>query len=155
VALRFLLVHHETGQSIEVGESLAVVANGGRPDDKAEAAAKTMALGYLLRSLLLIPRDDEAAELAIDQRQDTAPEPMQQQDPKAASKPNPIDETSTWLSVLAEYRARARKARRPSDMAEVLADARSVKALPPKLLKEIEDFCHELDEKKRAAAAEG
>lgn len=66
---------HDSGENEDYEISLPVIISSGRPDDKAEAAAMTMCLGYFLRGLLLIPRDDGAAEAdqreaEIDQRDD-------------------------------------------------------------------------------------
>lgn len=63
---------HSTGQSVGVHSSTPVVPEKGRPVDKAEAAAKTADLSYVLRALLMLPRGDEHS---IDARDDRDYEP--------------------------------------------------------------------------------
>ena len=69
-----------------------VLPEKGRPIDKAEAGARTYALSYFLRDLLLIPRVDEGSD--VDQRDDrdrsgraTAPRPAAVPAPKPAVAP--------------------------------------------------------------------
>jgi hypothetical protein len=52
---------HTSGQVYEFESSTAVIPEKGRPDDKAEFGAITANLGYTLRGLLLLPREDESA----------------------------------------------------------------------------------------------
>lgn len=72
VELHYLLVH-TSGETLPIESSTPVIPEKGRPADKAEAAAVTQDLAYLLRGLLLLPRDDDAA--AIDARDDRRFEP--------------------------------------------------------------------------------
>src|SRR5262245_58046615 len=60
---RFLLIH-ESGEAAPLLRHWPVCPDRGRPLDKATAAASTLALHYLLRDLLLIPRTDPAVEVA-------------------------------------------------------------------------------------------
>lgn len=69
-----LLVHyrlvHTSGEALDFEPfSVPVLPEKGRPIDKAEAGARTYALSYFLRDLLLIPRVDEGAD--NDQRDDS------------------------------------------------------------------------------------
>ncbi len=66
VCVTYELVH-TGGESYSWEASTPVIPEKGRPEDKAEFASLTANLGYTIRGLLLIPRDDEAA---IDQRDD-------------------------------------------------------------------------------------
>jgi hypothetical protein len=81
--VRTLLLLHESGESLPLRVVWPVVPDKGRPLDKATAAADTLSLAYLLRDLLLMPRVDEADEVAArDDRQAQAPakkEPAKQQ----------------------------------------------------------------------------
>lgn len=52
---RFLLLH-TSGESLPLVRDWPIVPDRGRPLDKATASASTLALSYLLRDLLLMPR---------------------------------------------------------------------------------------------------
>ena len=65
----FELIHAASGESKTLTASMSVQPGNGRPQDKAEAAAATLNLGYFLRDLLLLPREDETT--AVDRRDDT------------------------------------------------------------------------------------
>lgn len=78
---------------------VAVIVEKGRPLDKAQKAALTLDLGYFLRGLLLLPREDP--DLAVDQRDDRPkPEyrPVERPQPKPeqrrAPPPLPVPGTS-------------------------------------------------------------
>lgn len=58
---------HESGDSIEIVRYLPIVEGKGKPLDKAALGAATETLGYLLRDLLLIPRQ----EVDVSGRDDT------------------------------------------------------------------------------------
>lgn len=73
------LLTHSSGEHMELASSVPVLVGNGRPDDKGEAAARTYALGYQLRGLLLIDRPEE--EDAVDQRND---EPQERQEREQA-----------------------------------------------------------------------
>lgn len=62
-------VIHSSGETMVMTTESSVVPEAGRPRDKAESAALTMSLGYFLRGLLLLARED--AENSVDQRNDT------------------------------------------------------------------------------------
>jgi len=59
---RFTL-YHATGQSIDLAQAWPIVVEKGRPLDKAVASADTAGLGYLLRSLLMLPRVEAGTDL--------------------------------------------------------------------------------------------
>ena len=60
-----------------------IIPDKGRPMDKAVATARTYALGYMLRDLLLLPRVEPSAD--VDARDDRGHEP------KRRAKADPID----------------------------------------------------------------
>lgn len=64
---------HVGGESRDYGSSTPIIEERGRPLDKAVATAKTYDLGYMLRSLLLLPRVEEGTD--VDQRDDRKHEP--------------------------------------------------------------------------------
>ncbi|MFA6166999.1 MAG: ERF family protein [Gemmatimonadaceae bacterium] len=67
------LVLHDSGECMALSMSTPAIEGKGRPIDKAACAALTTNLAYVIRGLLLLPRDDDAA--AIDQRDDRTYEP--------------------------------------------------------------------------------
>lgn len=75
---RYLLTH-ESGESIEVESETPIIPDKGRPEDKATATAKTYDLAYALRSLLLLPRVEEGAD--VDSRDDTKYQPRERPSP--------------------------------------------------------------------------
>lgn len=81
VYVRYRLVH-TTGQFYEFESSTSVIPEKGRPDDKAEFGAITANLGYTLRGLLLLPRED--AETSPDARNDLT------YTPPVAAPPPPV-----------------------------------------------------------------
>lgn len=68
----FVLSHGPTGESVSDEIAWICVPEKGRPIDKAMAGALTSSLGYYLRDLLLVPREDESE---MDRRDDTKYEP--------------------------------------------------------------------------------
>lgn len=70
----FVLVHKDGASWRPEPMSAPVLPGNGRPEDKAEAIARTSVLSYFLRDLLQIPRMDEPQ---MDQRDDTEPEPVE------------------------------------------------------------------------------
>jgi hypothetical protein len=85
---RYRLVH-SSGECIELSSSTEVMPEKGRPQDKAEAAASTLNLGYFLRDLLLLPRED--AETSVDQRDDRSKgQSPQVGSPVSTSTPNVV-----------------------------------------------------------------
>jgi hypothetical protein len=73
VTSSMLLDCPETGESIAEEIAWVATADKGRPIDKCIAAALTTSLGYYLRDLLLVPRDDE--DESMDRRDDQKYEP--------------------------------------------------------------------------------
>jgi hypothetical protein len=55
------MLGHESGESISLDREWPAFEEPGRPIDKAVAASITNGLAYTLRDLLLLPRDDDAA----------------------------------------------------------------------------------------------
>jgi len=68
VQVTYMLVH-ESGASVTATTETSVLPEKGRPQDKAEATALTYNLGYYLRGLLLLPREEESSVDARDDRQ--------------------------------------------------------------------------------------
>jgi hypothetical protein len=64
----YLLVH-TSGESLQMTAETSIIPEKGRPQDKAEATALTYNLGYFIRGLLMLPREDESA--SVDQRRDS------------------------------------------------------------------------------------
>lgn len=92
--LTFRLVH-TSGESHDFEPfSVPVLPEKGRPLDKAEAGARTYALSYFLRELLLIPRVDEAkqGEIDPDTRDDRAHDPRRTKPGRAAPQVAPVRE---------------------------------------------------------------
>ncbi len=77
----FFRLVHSSGETHDFEPfSVPVLPEKGRPLDKAEAGARTYALSYFLRELLLIPRVSEAraGEADPDERDDRGYEPRRQ-----------------------------------------------------------------------------
>jgi hypothetical protein len=81
----FVLTHGPTGESVSDEIAWICVPEKGRPIDKAMAGALTSSLGYYLRDLLLVPREDESE---MDRRDDTKYEPRKAAAP-APARPAP------------------------------------------------------------------
>lgn len=64
----YILVHAESGESIDFKFELPIVPGKGRPSDKAYCSSLTTNLAYFLRNLLMVKRGDETA---IDERDDS------------------------------------------------------------------------------------
>lgn len=103
---RFLLLH-ASGESCPVMVTWPVVPDRGRPLDKAVASAATTSLAYLLRDLLLMPRVDEADDLAgREDRPAAKPAPVKAPDSiKKTAKALPAD-GKELLARLKAYDAR-------------------------------------------------
>jgi len=84
----FVLTHGPTGESVSDEIAWICVPEKGRPIDKAMAGALTSSLGYYLRDLLLVPREDESE---MDRRDDTKYEP------RKAAAPAPARSNSTTV----------------------------------------------------------
>ncbi len=72
VTSQFILTHASTGESVADEVAWVAVPRGQQPIDKAVAGALTASLGYYLRDLLLVPREDENE---MDKRDDSAYQP--------------------------------------------------------------------------------
>jgi hypothetical protein len=75
LTIAYLLVH-ETGAMVVGPWTVPVLIGKGREVDKAEAAARTYALGYTMRGLLMIDRPGEDAG-DVDQRDDRDSNPRE------------------------------------------------------------------------------
>lgn len=76
------LLAHASGETFAFRREWPCVAHRGRPMDKALGGALTTCLSYTIRDLLLIPRDDQQADM--DRRNDSddrEPEPARKTDP--------------------------------------------------------------------------
>lgn len=88
VAVVYRLLH-KSGAFVEWVASTPVLPERGRPEDKAEMAALTANLGYVLRGLLLLPRED--AESSINQRDDRPREETRREERREAPPPAAAD----------------------------------------------------------------
>lgn len=91
----------------EMSADWPIIPDKGRPFDKAVAAARTASLGYLLRDLLQLPREEEGTGLDDDSR----------------------DRPDT--SAADERLARERKAKMEADKAAAMAKGKTEKTEPP------------------------
>lgn len=84
---------HESGESITYRREWLVIEQKGRPLDKAQGGALTTSLGYAIRDVLMLPRDDEYADM--DRRDDRDHKPAndskreERRDPPADSDRRP------------------------------------------------------------------
>lgn len=85
VTSQFILTHAGTGESVADEVAWVAVPRGQQPIDKAVAGALTASLGYYLRDLLLVPREDENE---MDKRDDSAYQPRK-------ATPAPVRSNST------------------------------------------------------------
>lgn len=76
---------HEDGVALDFKASSYVIPEKGRPPDKAEAGALTTNLSYVLRTLLLLPREEEGT--SPDTRDDREYSPAKARPAAAASNP--------------------------------------------------------------------
>jgi hypothetical protein len=83
VTSQFILTHAGSGESVTDEVAWVAVPRGQQPIDKAMAGALTASMGYYLRDLLLVPREDENE---MDKRDDRTFEPR---------KVSPRTETTT------------------------------------------------------------
>lgn len=91
VEVRYRLVH-ESGVAVDVSASSYVIPEKGRPPDKAEAGALTTNLSYVLRALLLLPREEEGT--SPDTRDDREYSPGRPA-PRAEPVPKPTPSVDT------------------------------------------------------------
>ena len=90
VTSQFILTHAGTGESFADEVAWVAVPRGQQPIDKAVAGALTASLGYYLRDLLLVPREDENE---MDRRDDSSYQPR-----KAAPAPARSNSTTPAVS---------------------------------------------------------
>jgi hypothetical protein len=83
---QFILSHGASGEAVTDEVTWIAVPEKGRPVDKAVAGALTSSLGYYLRDLLLVPREDESE---MDRRDDRAYEPRKAATPAPRPAPAP------------------------------------------------------------------
>lgn len=86
----FVLSHGPTGESVSDEIAWICVPEKGRPIDKAMAGALTSSLGYYLRDLLLVPREDDSE---MDRRDDSTYQPR-----NATAAPARSNSTTTAVS---------------------------------------------------------
>lgn len=90
LSIQFRLVHESGACEDFAAFSVPILPERGRPIDKAEAGARTYALAYFLRDLLLIPRTASTAqrsETEPDGRDDRAYVPPRTAKPRPTPKP--------------------------------------------------------------------
>jgi hypothetical protein len=90
VKSQFILTHAPTGESVADEVAWVAVPRGQQPIDKAVAGALTASLGYYLRDLLLVPREDENE---MDKRDDSTYQPRKA--PAPAPRPAPAQARTT------------------------------------------------------------
>ena len=86
VTSTFILTHAASGETANDEVTWPAIPEKGRPIDKALAGALTSSLGYYLRDLLLVPREDEAE---MDRRDDRTYEPRKATPAPARPAPAP------------------------------------------------------------------
>lgn len=91
VTSQFILTHAGTGESVADEVAWVAVPRGQQPIDKAVAGALTASLGYYLRDLLLVPREDENE---MDKRDDSAYQPKRATPTPAPARPAPARQTA-------------------------------------------------------------
>jgi hypothetical protein len=96
---KFVLLH-ASGESLPLVRHWPVCPEKGRPLDKATAAASTLALAYLLRDLLLMPRVAPQDEVSAREER-----PAQQQPRKAKDAPPPPKDGAELEQRLANFDA--------------------------------------------------
>lgn len=101
---------HESGESISYRREWPAVEQKGRPIDKAEGGALTTALGYAVRDVLCLPRDDQYADM--DRRDDRGFDPaakpaeqVQRPEQKPAQPQRLAESGADWDSLIADVRA--------------------------------------------------
>lgn len=161
VIVRYELVH-TSGESKAFQSSSPVVPERGRPADKAEAGALTTNLGYLLRGLLLLPRDDEAA--SMDQRDDRDYEPPrsdreERRDPpreraqqqQQQQGPGPASAPTDWTDWANDIAARMNDAATQQAVAAVYSEAEKVRGIPADVLASLKTITRQIYETKPRA----
>jgi hypothetical protein len=87
VTSQMILTHAGTGESVSDEVAWVAVPRGQQPIDKAVAGALTASLGYYLRDLLLVPREDENE---MDKRDDSSYQPRKAAPAPARSNPSTL-----------------------------------------------------------------
>jgi hypothetical protein len=98
---KFLLMHI-SGESIPLVTNWPVCEDKGRPLDKAAASADTLALAYLLRDLLLMPRVDDDDVAARDDRQHQSQQRPARKAQQPANGDAPPNREKTFVEKLTE-----------------------------------------------------
>ena len=98
VSSHFMLVHPESGETLEFGNDMLVVSS--KNQDKSILAALTTVMNYALRDLLLIPRVDERQPEIDNRAQDDILAPK-----RASSPPEPEmgEKAPDWLVKAFEW----------------------------------------------------
>lgn len=105
VRCRYLIVH-ESGASYEFSTDVPVVPERGktsgwsRPADKATFGARTEALGYALRDLLLIPRQDAADVSGRADKGKAGPGTEQEQRQRQETQQNPKKSADQYIAEI-------------------------------------------------------
>lgn len=105
VRCKYLIVH-ESGASYEFSTDVPVVPERGkssgwsRPADKATFGARTEALGYALRDLLLIPRQDAADVSGRADKGKAGPGTEQEQRQRQETQQNPKKSAEQYLAEM-------------------------------------------------------
>lgn len=128
VEMVYCLVH-TSGEAVEIASGTWVVPEAGRPEDKAEAAAVTSDLGYVLRGVLLLPRGMDTSP--IEGRDDRDYRPEDDRTPE----PAPVR-----YEVPAAAPSEARKAADRAVESQVRGPAAEVPTYDPAFVALCEDF---------------
>jgi hypothetical protein len=100
----FMLLHAPSGEHLRLQTSWPILPDKGRPLDKAVATADTASLGYLLRSLLLIPAVDPGTDMsAREDREDADRKPALATPTTSATAVRTGTVTSEQVDKLDEY----------------------------------------------------
>jgi hypothetical protein len=97
IEVRYRLFH-ESGVAIDLSASSYVIPGQGRPPDKAEAGALTTNLAYVLRTLLLLPREEEGT--SPDTRDDREYSPNRQSRPAPRAEQAPTQRPNEASEVV-------------------------------------------------------
>jgi len=85
---------HESGESMRIRRDLPIVVGKGRPMDKALLGAATETLGYLIRDLLLVPRQETDVSGRDDTERRSKPKPA----PKVERRPDDVTKALGWIA---------------------------------------------------------
>jgi hypothetical protein len=123
VTSQFILTHAGTGESVTDEVAWVAVPRGQQPIDKAMAGALTASMGYYLRDLLLVPREDENE---MDRQDDSKYQPRKAAPAPARPAPRPAQQDAPQAAPAPKATPTPPKAREPATAApsafgEVLA----------------------------------